>query len=300
FQLSQVPNGNRKQDICFIPWYHESYPKKLRQISGYPFAVFVKGRLPDEKAGSVAIIGARNCSEYGRSMARYFGEELARSGVQVISGMAYGVDGIGQMCALEAGGYSCGILGCGVDVCYPASNQTLYARLAKQGGLLSEYCPGTPPVARQFPPRNRIISGLSDIVLVVEARKKSGTLITVDMALEQGKEILVVPGRVTDPLSSGCNSLLKQGASPVTEPSDVLALLEGKYEIKVKKTKKEKIMLESNEKLVYCCCGLYAKNLEDIASEVSCSYTELLHTLVSLELKGYIREISKNYYVRTS
>ena len=285
--------------ITFIPWYHRDYPKKLLQIPGYPFALFVKGRLPKEAEGSVAVIGARDCSEYGRAMAAYFGRELAGNGVQIISGMAYGVDGIGQMAALEAGGTSYGVLGCGVDVCYPTSNRKLYTRLAEEGGLISEYSPGTKPVARLFPPRNRIISGLSDVVLVVEARKKSGTLITVDMALEQGKEILIVPGRITDPLSVGCNSLLKQGAGLAQTIDDVLILLDKKYENKMKKKKKEKIKLESGEILVYACLDLYAKNLEDIASEVPCSFSELLHILVSLELKGLVKEVSKNYYIKT-
>lgn len=285
--------------IRFIPWYHRDYPKKLLQISGYPFALFVKGRLPQETEASVAVIGARDCSEYGRAMADYFGRELAENGVQTISGMAYGVDGIGQMSALEAGGTSFGVLGCSVDICYPSANRKLYEKLSETGGLLSEYCPGTRPIARLFPPRNRIISGLSDIIVVVEARKKSGTLITVDMALEQGKEILIVPGRITDPLSVGCNSLLKQGAGLAQTIDDVLVLLDGKYKNKMKKMKKEKIKLESREVLVYACLDLYAKNLEEIASEVSCSFSELLHILVSLELKGLIKEVSKNHYIKT-
>lgn len=286
--------------VRFIPWYHCDYPKKLLQISGYPYALFVKGGLPEETVGSVAVIGARDCSEYGRMMADYFGRELAENGVQIISGMAYGVDGIGQMAALKAGGTSFGVLGCGVDICYPSSNRKLYEKLSESGGLLSEYCPGTRPLARLFPPRNRIISGLSDVILVVEARKRSGTLITVDMALEQGKEILIVPGRITDPLSTGCNCLLKQGAGMAQTVEDVLVLLDEKYKIKIKKTEKEKIKLESREVLVYACLDLYAKNLEEIALEVSCSFSELLHILVSLELKGLVKEVSKNYYIKTA
>ncbi len=287
------------QGIRFIPWHHPKYPKRLLQIPGYPFAIFVKGLLPDEGKNSVAIIGARDCSEYGRAVAKHLGESFAGHGIQVISGMAYGIDGVGQMAALAAGGSSFGVLGCGVDICYPISNRGLYESLMENGGILSEYCPGTRPIGRLFPPRNRIISGLSDVVIVVEARKKSGTLITVDMALEQGKEILVVPGRITDPLSVGCNSLLKQGASPILSVEDVLFLLDTKCENKIKNFRKEKLMLETNENLVYSVLDLYAKNLEDIASQVSCSFSELLHILVSLELKGLIKEVGKNHYVRT-
>ncbi len=300
WKLKEAYARLKLQGIRFIPWYDHDYPKKLLQIPGYPFAIFVKGRLPEEETSSVAIIGARNCSEYGHAVAKHFGEILAKHHVQIISGMAYGIDGIGQTAALAAGGRSYGVLGCGVDICYPASNRRLYEDLIQNGGLISEYCPGTRPISRLFPPRNRIISALSDAVIVVEARKKSGTLITVDMALEQGKEILVVPGRITDPLSIGCNSLLKQGASPILSVEDVLLLLDIKYKNKIKNIKKDKLVLEREENLVYSVLDLYAKNLEDIASEVSCSFSELLHILVSLELKGLIKEVSKNYYVRTA
>ena len=162
------------------------------------------------------------CSDYGRFMAREFGKGLALAGVQVISGMARGVDGISQKAAIEADGKSYGILGCGVDICYPEENRDVYERICQKGGLISEYHPGTDPRPNLFPMRNRIISALSDIVLVVEARQKSGTQITVDQALEQGKEVLAVPGRVTDRLSDGCNFLISQGAGVALGVQDVL------------------------------------------------------------------------------
>ena len=190
-----------------------AYPKRLREIPDAPYGIFLRGRLPDEEAPAVAVIGARECSEYGRYVASQLGAALGRSGIALISGMARGVDGISQEAALEAGGYSAGVLGCGVDVCYPAQNGRLYDKLAQKGAVLSAYPMGTPAYARNFPPRNRIVSGLADAVVVIEARAKSGTLITVDMALEQGREVYVVPGRVTDRLSDGCNRLIKQGAA---------------------------------------------------------------------------------------
>ncbi|MCM1058225.1 MAG: DNA-processing protein DprA [Firmicutes bacterium] len=188
------------------------YPRRLREIPGPPKRLYVLGKLPEEQIPTVAVIGARDCSEYGKYVASGLGAALGRSGIQVVSGMARGVDGISQEAALDAGGSSFAVLGSGVDICYPAGNRQLYEKLKLTGGILSEYPPGTPPVSRHFPPRNRIVSGLSDAVVVVEAREKSGTLITVDMALEQGREVYVVPGRVTDPLSGGCNRLLKLGA----------------------------------------------------------------------------------------
>ena len=200
----------------------EEFPEKLRQIKNPPEGIYVRGQLPAEDKPTVAIIGARRCSTYGREMAEWFAGELAAAGVQVVSGMAAGVDGIAQRASLRAGGRSFGVLGCGTDICYPTDNRDLYETLQKCGGILSEYAPGTPPDAFHFPMRNRIISGISDAVLVVEAKERSGTLITVDFALEQGREVFVLPGRITDSLSAGCNRLLRQGAGIALSPKDIL------------------------------------------------------------------------------
>lgn len=210
------------KDICMVAKWEKNYPGRLQAIPDAPFVLFYKGKLPEEGGVNVAIIGARDCSEYGRYVASELGRLLGRAQVKIISGMARGIDGISQMAALEVGGSSFGVLGCGVDICYPAQNRKLYESLLERGGLLSTYPPGTQPVPGNFPPRNRIVSGLADVVIVIEARQKSGTLITVDMALEQGREVYVVPGRITDRLSDGCNKLLKQGAGVLLSPTDFL------------------------------------------------------------------------------
>lgn len=214
-----------KKNISFISRIDSRFPEKLKNIPDPPFALYVKGELPDPSRPSVAIIGARMCSEYGRYMARAFGRGLALAGVQVISGMARGVDGISQKAALAAGGKSYAVVGSGVDICYPEDNLEIYNNLCEMGGVISEFPPGTYPKANFFPMRNRIISGLADIVLVIEAREKSGTQITVDTALEQGREVLAVPGRVTDRLSDGCNLLISQGAGVAIGVDDVLGRL---------------------------------------------------------------------------
>lgn len=211
-----------KRGIRFVSRIDADFPKKLKNIPNAPFAIYVKGRLPDPNIPSVAIVGARMCSDYGRLMARQFGRDLALSGVQVISGMARGVDGIAQNAALLAGGASFGVLGCGVDICYPPENKEIYDALSQNGGLISEYPPGMEPMAKFFPLRNRIISALADAIVVVEARRKSGTTITVDTALEQGREVLAVPGRASDRLSDGCNYLISQGAGVAISAADVL------------------------------------------------------------------------------
>ena len=208
--------------ISFVSALEEGFPDKLREIPDPPFGIYYKGKMPGETEPAAAIIGARLASGYGREQARRFGRQIGACGIAVISGMARGIDGIAQKAALDAGGKSYAVLGCGVDICYPEENRELYERLQQQGGVLSEYPPGMQPIAKLFPPRNRIISGLSDLVLVIEARKRSGTLITVDMALEQGREVYALPGRVSDALSDGCNRLIRQGAGPATCPQDIL------------------------------------------------------------------------------
>lgn len=204
-----------------------SYPKRLREIPDAPYGLFVRGVLPKEEP-AVAVVGARDCSAYGEFVAGKLGEVLGSHGITVVSGMARGVDGISQQAALDAGGNSCGVLGCGVDICYPPRNRALYDKLSERGCLLSPYPLGTPALARNFPPRNRIVSGLADAVVVVEARERSGTLITVDMALEQGRDVYVVPGRITDRLSDGCNRLIRQGAVPLLNPEELLGELLGR------------------------------------------------------------------------
>ena len=218
--------GNYEQleekGIGFTWCGQEDYPRRLKNIPDPPFAVYVKGCLPSDDIKSVAIVGARKCSAYGQHVAQMLGAGLADAGIQVVSGMAMGIDGISQKAALSQGGKTFGVLGCGVDVCYPACHRQLYEGICSQGGVLSTYSPGTQPRPELFPPRNRIISGLADVLVVVEAKQKSGTLITVDMALEQGKEIYCVPGRVTDRLSDGCNKLIAQGAGILLSPEDLV------------------------------------------------------------------------------
>ena len=199
------------------------YPGKLLHYPRMPQGLYIYGRLPDPEKKTVAIVGARTCSGYGRAEAIRFAETLAQYGVQIVSGLAYGIDAWGHQGALSGGGATFAVLGCGVDICYPASNVPVYnSIISSGGGILSEFEPGTPPNAWHFPIRNRIISALSDIVLVVEARVRSGSLITADYALEQGKTVFAVPGRNGDPLSEGCNRLITEGAVPAAAPEQLL------------------------------------------------------------------------------
>ena len=181
-----------ERGIGFVSVEDDSFPKRLREIPDCPYGIYYIGKLPPEDTPSVAIVGARNCSGYGREQARIFAEKLALRGISVVSGMARGVDGIAGRAAVMAGGNSFAVLGCGVDVIYPPENNELYHMLCERGGIISESRPGAEPRTPLFPRRNRLISGLADAVLVIEARRRSGTVITVDAALEQGREIFVV------------------------------------------------------------------------------------------------------------
>lgn len=271
------------------------YPAALLPLVDAPFGLYHIGELPKDEI-CVGIVGARNCSRYGLEMAAALGRELADAGAAVVSGMARGVDGAGQWAALGRGGRSFAVLGSGVDVCYPGENRALYDRLKRQGGVISEFPPGSAPHAWHFPVRNRIISGLSRVLVVVEARERSGSLITAELALEQGKDIYAVPGRVTDALSRGCNGLIRSGAGIVISPATFLEELDMFYSKGKKKSKKSAIRLAEKENMVYSCLDLTPKSAEAISNETGLSMAEVMELLVSLQLKGLAIEDGIGYY----
>lgn len=287
------------QGIRFYSSRHKDFPPALLHIPDAPLGIYVKGELPDPQLPAAAVVGARMCSPYGQVAAGCFGRELAANQVQVISGMAAGIDSYAHRGALAAGGKTFAVLGCGVDVCYPRQNRDIYEALLKQGGILSEYPPGTPPLSYLFPVRNRLISGLSGAVLVVEAREKSGSLITADLALEQGKEVYAVPGRIDDALSRGCNRLIAQGAGLADSPETLVKALGADRFFQKGRQMKNKKLLESSELLVYTCLSLQAQHIEEIQKKAGLPLLQVMKILVSLELKGCICEVQKNYYTWT-
>ena len=232
-------------------------------------------------------------------MAKQIGYVLGKMEVELISGMAAGIDGAAQWGALRAQGKTYGVLGCGVDVCYPKQNQGLYEKIPQSGGLISEYCPETTPRSIFFPNRNRIISGMADIVLIVEARKKSGSLITADFALEQGKEIYAVPGRVGDKLSEGTNRLIQQGAGIFTSVQEMLQNVKKLTVQDGNEAKKTGKTLEKLERLVYSCVDLTPRSLETLIENTGLPLGELITILNTLREMGCISEVYKNYFVRT-
>lgn len=277
------------------------FPGRFAGIPDPPFGIFYKGKLPDESVPAVAVIGARKCSDYGRVMAERFARGFAEHGVEVISGMAAGIDGISQMAALKAGGRSYAVLGCGVDVLYPRSNEALYRQLVESGGVLSEYPPQMEPRPSLFPPRNRIISALADVVLVVEAREKSGTLITVDMALEQGREVYTIPGRCTDSLSMGCNRLIRQGAAVAVTPEDIIDdMLWDRVLKKPEKQPQPLAKLSQAAQEVYSVLEMLPATQDMIVAKLRekesvCTIPQICQGLVELELKGLIQCRNRQY-----
>ncbi len=306
WNIKRAYENLKEKGIRFTCLGDEKYPGRLAQIPDAPYGLYFQGKLLMEERPSVAIIGARNCSEYGRRMAQHYGRELAAAGIQIISGMARGIDGISQKAALDAEGFSLGVLGCGVDICYPAENRELYEMLCKRGGICSEYPPGTEPKNNLFPPRNRIISGLSDVVLVIEAKNRSGTLITVDMALEQGREVYALPGRVTDALSEGCNRLIQQGATVAFSAEDMIRSLTGREtgnsRMGVQRSGKallsdmQKALLENLEDTPQSPEIIKERMLSKGGSELT--LPELMNQLVKLSLMGYARQIGNSYFVK--
>ena len=223
---------------------------------------------------------------------------LATNGIQVISGLARGIDGEGQYGAVHANGASFGILGCGVDICYPEENRKLYELIQDKGGLISEFAPGIQARPAHFPMRNRLISALSDKLIVVEAKKRSGSLITVDFALEQGKEVFGVPGRITDALSEGVNNLLKIGAGVLTRPEDILEEFDISSLGKCTKEEKNNFLLAEKENMLYSMLDLQPKNIHYIIEETGMDVSAVSEILLELQMKGLIVEYGKNHYAK--
>lgn len=286
-----------KEGIRFISCDEEEYPKRLRQIYDYPYGIYVKGNLPSEEKKSIAIVGARKSTTYGREMARAFARELAKEGVEIISGLARGIDANAHIGCIEGKGKTYGILGCGIDKIYPRDNIELFVQMEKTGGIISEYGLGVEPLSHQFPVRNRIISGMSDGILVVEAAKKSGSLITAEQGLEQGREIFALPGRSIDRQSEGCNLLIQKGAKLVLSVSDILLEMGINCEKKLNINKNLIDSLANREKLVYYCLSLEPKYIDDIARECKMTLQETMSILFILELNGYIKQVIQNYYI---
>lgn len=303
-----------ERDIQVLYPGHPEYPSCLSHIYDPPDILYVRGilRSEDHIYRSIGIVGSRRPTVYGREMASMFARGLVKQNCAVISGMASGIDSAAHRGALEAGGYTVAVLGCGINVTYPAENTELYRDILAGGGaIVSEYGLNVKPHPAYFPVRNRIISGISDGVFVVEAKRESGSLITADCALEQGRQVYALPGRALDKNSEGTNNLIKQGALCVTEPEEIVFDLTG---VTPKETEKKgeaecymgesgaklqtaKKSLAPMEKKVYSCLSLEPMYIDDIIQFSGIGITGVISTLYSMEEKGIIKQPIRGYYI---
>jgi len=282
--------------VRVLTWESEDYPINLRNIHDPPPVIYVKGELLPEDDWAVGVVGTRQASVYGKEAARHLAADLAHNGVTVVSGLAAGIDAAAHQAALDAGGRTLAVLGSGVDVIYPEQNRRLAGQLVSQGALVSEYALGTPPERSNFPPRNRLISGLSLGVIVVEAGARSGALITADFAAEQGREVFAVPGSIFQRSCEGANRLIQDGAKPVLTVSDVLEEL-NLSQITQQAEVRATSPTTPTERVVLDLLSAEPTHVDELGRAADLPAPTVSSTLALLELKGLARQVGGMNYV---
>ncbi|MFT4037483.1 MAG: DNA-processing protein DprA [Thermomicrobiales bacterium] len=272
------------------------YPRLLAEASGHPSVLYIRGELTPEDATAVGIVGTRRSTPYGRHVTAEMSESLARAGITVVSGLARGVDAVAHATALEVGGRTVAVLGSGVDVIYPAEHRRLAERVLEQGAIVSEQPPGAKPDAPNFPARNRIISGMSLGVVVIEAPMRSGALITATFAADQGRDVFVVPGNVGNDSSEGTNQLLRDGARLVRNGADVLADLNLRPDRPAQLALQ--MPLDPLEARIISLLGGEPLHIDDVADAAAISTIDAAQALLLMELKGLVRNCGAQFYVR--
>jgi len=281
-----------------VSLWDEGYPPLLRTIHDPPALLYVRGKIPDGE--SLAVVGSRKASHAARGLTTDICAELARREIAIVSGLARGIDSAAHRGALEGGGFTVGVLGCGIDLIYPSENERLFQQTAGRGAVISEYPPGTPPLAGHFPGRNRIISGMSRGVLVVEAAEGSGSLITVDFALEQGREVFAVPGPVYAATSAGVNRLLKDGAHLVTEARDILEILWPQIPPREVRRREDSFAaaLPDPARNIYLHLGEEPLHVDELVRKSGLTPMEVSAILLHLELRGGAEQLPGMRFVR--
>ncbi|MGP1348439.1 MAG: DNA-processing protein DprA [Stomatobaculum sp.] len=289
----------RERGIRFITEENTEWPDCFRVMTDAPLWLYVRGALPSTNCRLVSVVGSRSASRYGLRMAEFIAGTLAEQGVGIVSGLASGIDIASQRAALQAGGTSHAILGCGANICYPKESYEIFRALCDKhhGGIISEYPPDSPALRWHFPERNRLIAAFGACLILVEARgMRSGSMITVDFALEQGKEVFAVPGRITDPMSRGCNELIGNGASILTGPDDILELLGLKKDHRLPPKRRSAEGLNGEEQRIYALIGEEPCFLDDIIRKTGLPTGHVMSVLLKLELEGFVMQPSGNYY----
>ena len=307
--FKELLNFILKNNISVLNISDRKYPNILKQIYFPPPILFFKGEKITKTKFNIAVVGTRKCTSYGIGAAEYISRELSKIGITVVSGMALGIDSYAQRAALKESGGSVGVLGCGIDIVYPPENRHLYRDIIENGSLVSEFFPGTPPLKSNFPSRNRIISGLCSGVVVIEAARRSGAIITSEMALRQNREVFAVPGSIFNSKASGCHWLINSGAKLVEGIDDILEEFSWYFKEYSKTGGKEKTntCIHKNNNMdrdgiggsyrkVYEFIGFKPRSLEEIVKFTGFEVKEVLSILAYLELKKLIEERGSNMY----
>ncbi|WP_242954393.1 DNA-processing protein DprA [Clostridium oryzae] len=289
-----------KNDINTVTVNDIQYPDKLRNLTDYPYMLYYYGDIiTANRLKSVAIVGARECTNYGIDTAAFFSRELSKNGINIVSGAARGIDAVAHKTTLQNNGFTTAVLGCGIDTVYPAENKNIYDNIKRNGCLISEFPPGTRPLSYNFPIRNRIISGLSDYILVVEAAERSGSLITASLALEMGKDVGAVPGSIFSKSSAGCNKLIRDGALTVTEIDDILPIL-GLPSKNINSLGGVNRIEGKSKKKIYDILSDNPMHIDDILKIVNIDITLLYELLLEMQLDDLVRCVSGDYYVKVN
>ena len=294
--LERVWSQIEKLGVTVLTWDDELYPPRLKEIEQPPPVLYVRGDITMDDHYAVAIVGTRRITPYGRQITEDLASFLAGQGVTVISGLARGVDAVAHSAVLKAGGRTISVLGSGVDKIYPPEHMQMAEKMMKQGAVVSDYAIGTPPDATNFPPRNRIISGLSMATVVIEAGETSGALITAEFAAEQGREVFAVPGNILAPQSKGTNKLIQNGAQPLLSPQDLMQALNltraGEFKAARKVLPKDAVEAQLLDAL-----GAEPVHVDEIRNQTGLPIEKVSATLTLMELKGMVRQVGGMNYV---
>lgn len=294
--LDRIIERYAAQNITLLTWEDETYPARLKEIDQPPPVLYVRGTLTDEDAWAVAVVGTRRVSAYGRQVTEDLASYLASNGVTVVSGLARGVDSTAHQAALKAGGRTIAVLGSGVDRIYPPEHAQLAGKIIGSGAVVSDYAPGTAPDAANFPPRNRIISGLSIATVVVEAGETSGALITAQFALDQGREVFAVPGNILAPQSKGTNRLIAEGAHPMLSARDLLDIL-SLTKVTEQRVVRKVLPGDEVEAKILNILTHEPLQMDEIRNQSGLPIERVSAALVMMELKGLVRSAGGTSYV---
>lgn len=285
------------EHVQVVTLLDDRYPSLLREIPAPPPVLFVKGDFQETDRRALAIVGTRRVTSYGREMARIIARDLALAGVTIVSGLARGVDGIAHQAALDAGGRTIAIMGSGVRRIYPAEHRGLAERISEQGALVSDFLPDAPPDGPNFPARNRLISGVSLGVIVIEAPERSGALITVDFAADQGRDVFAVPGSLLSSASAGCHRMLRDGARLIRGADDVLEDLRLGDAPRQLEMDAAALLDETSRRVLALLTG-EPRHIDDISAAADLGITQVSSLLMGLELQGLVRNIGAQFYAR--